>query len=94
MRVESLLLCCATQQHNNKPSIEPQPIHQKSTKTTFQDPYFNEPSNEVMRGKAEGTSSSTHYNAEVRLATLRWAMLAHLKRPPPGFEDVIQRHFR
>ena len=47
-----------------------------------------------MRGKAEGASSSSHYNAEVRLAALRWAMLAHLKRPPPGFEGVVRGHFR
>jgi hypothetical protein len=109
---------------NSHPSINP-----------HQDPYFNEPSHEVMRGKTEGTASSTHYNAEVgllegwgggsrrvreaehpaesphpnpkphpshpapatnqvRLATLRWSMLAHLKKPPPGFETVVREHFR
>lgn len=40
-----------------------------------QDPYFNEPSNEVMRGKKEGASASTHYNAEVgRGQGGAWAM--------------------
>jgi hypothetical protein len=32
--------------------------------------------------------------AQVRLATLRWAMLAHLRRPPPGFETVVREHFK
>jgi hypothetical protein len=34
------------------------------------------------------------YNSEVRLSTLRWAVLALLRKPPPGLEDVIKAHFR
>ena len=25
---------------------------------------------------------------------MRWAMIAHLKRPPHGFEEAVRRHFR
>lgn len=39
------------------------------------------------------THRPTHIT-QVRLATLRWAMLAHLKKPPPGFESVVKEHFR
>jgi hypothetical protein len=34
------------------------------------------------------------YNAELRLNTLRWAVLELLKKPPPGLEDVVTHHFR
>lgn len=33
------------------------------------------------------------HNAHVRLATLRYAMLEHLKRPPPFFERAVKAHF-
>lgn len=57
------------------------------------DPYFNEPNVERMRGSAEGDAASKRYNVEVRLAVLRWAMLAQLRRPPPGEGSPhIQRH--
>jgi len=50
--------------HPNQPQPYPNPTPTNPTPPP-QDPYFNEPSNEVMRGKTEGTASSTHYNAEV-----------------------------
>ena len=59
-----------------------------------EDPYFNEPNVELMRGKSEGVVSSKRYNMELRLATLRWAMLAMLKQPPQGFEEVVKGHFK
>jgi len=34
------------------------------------------------------------YNSELRLSTLRWAVLAQLRKPPPGLEDVVKGHFR
>jgi hypothetical protein len=34
------------------------------------------------------------YNAELRLNTLRWAVLELLKKPPPGLEEVVMNHFR
>lgn len=32
--------------------------------------------------------------AQVQLSTMRWAMIAHLKRPPHGFEEAVRLHFR
>jgi hypothetical protein len=34
------------------------------------------------------------YNAELRLSTLRWAVLGLLKQPPPGLEELVMQHFR
>lgn len=36
----------------------------------------------------------SRYNSELRLSTLRWAVLAQLRKPPPGLEDVVKGHFR
>jgi len=58
------------------------------------DPYFNEPSVEKMRATSEGAATSAEYNFGVQLNTMRWAMIAHLRRPPPGFEQVVRHHFR
>jgi ubiquitin-protein ligase len=57
------------------------------------DPYFNEPQVDLMRGSAEGERASRRYNAEVRLAVVRFAMLAQLRAPPPGFGDAVRAHF-
>ncbi|KAF6265753.1 ubiquitin elongating factor core-domain-containing protein [Scenedesmus sp. NREL 46B-D3] len=59
-----------------------------------EDPYFNEPNVERMRGTSEGTITSMRYNAELRLHTLRWAVLDLLKKAPPGLQDVVSSHFR
>jgi hypothetical protein len=32
--------------------------------------------------------------SQVRLDTLRYAMIAQLKKPPAGFEEVVAAHFR
>lgn len=57
------------------------------------EPYFNEPGYERTRGTATGTSQSLEYDANIRQATVRWAMLEQLKNPPACFTDVIRRHF-
>lgn len=59
-----------------------------------EDPYFNEPNVERMRGTSEGNITSMRYNAELRLHTLRWAVLELLKKAPPGLEELVQHHFR
>lgn len=58
------------------------------------DPYFNEPQVDLMRGSAEGVAASRRYNAEVRLAVVRFAMVAQLRRPSRGFEAAVKAHFR
>lgn len=59
------------------------------------DPYFNEGNGvpEMMRRTEAGRAGSMKYNTEVRLATLRYAMVQHLRYPPKGFEEVTLRHF-
>jgi hypothetical protein len=59
------------------------------------DPYFNEGNGvpEMMRRTPTGQAGSLNYNNTVRLATLRHAMVEHLRSPPRGFEEVTIRHF-
>lgn len=57
------------------------------------EPYFNEPGYERTRGTAAGTAQSLEYDANIRQATVRWAMLEQLRNPPACFTDVIRRHF-
>ncbi|CAF1073577.1 unnamed protein product [Rotaria sp. Silwood1] len=57
------------------------------------EPYFNEPGYERTRGTATGTAQSLEYDANIRQATVRWAMLEQLRSPPACFVDVIRRHF-
>jgi ubiquitin-protein ligase len=58
-----------------------------------EDPYFNEPNVEQMRGQADGEAASERRNSALRLDTIRWAMIDVLKHPRPGFEGAIRAHF-
>jgi len=58
------------------------------------EPYFNEPGYETEIGKPSGIQHSREYNENIRAATMKWAMLEQLKRPSPGFEEVIKNHFK
>eukprot|EP01098_Paradermamoeba_levis_P011129 TRINITY_DN4731_c0_g4_i3.p1 TRINITY_DN4731_c0_g4~~TRINITY_DN4731_c0_g4_i3.p1 ORF type:complete len:395 (-),score=154.58 TRINITY_DN4731_c0_g4_i3:38-1075(-) len=57
-------------------------------------PYFNEPGYERQMGTKEGDQNNKDYNDNIRLQTIRWAMVEQLRKPSPGFEDVVQTHFR
>ena len=57
------------------------------------EPYFNEPGYEILLGTAKGKRCSQSYNEEVLLQTVVHAMVAQLKKPSSGFEDVIRTHF-
>jgi len=46
-----------------------------------------------MKNTPEGREGSCKYNAVVRSATLRYAMLDYLRNPHKGFEEVSRRHF-
>ena len=46
-----------------------------------------------MRQTEAGREGSIRYNTSLRLATLRHAIIAQIKSPPRGFEDVVIRHF-
>jgi hypothetical protein len=41
-----------------------------------------------------GKAKSTAYNQNLRLQTMRFAMVEQLRNPSPGFEEVIRHHFR
>lgn len=57
------------------------------------EPYFNEPGYEILLGTAKGKRCSQSYNEEVLLQTVVHAMVAQLRKPCSGFEDVIRTHF-
>ncbi|ESN99491.1 hypothetical protein HELRODRAFT_113622 [Helobdella robusta] len=57
------------------------------------EPYFNEPGYERSRGTPSGTASSREYDANIRQATVKWAMLEMIKNPPLAFKQIIQWHF-
>ena len=52
------------------------------------EPYFNEPGYERSRGTHSGTVNSREYDANIRQATVKWAMLEPLKNPCPCFKQV------
>jgi hypothetical protein len=56
-------------------------------------PYFNEPGNEIRQGTPAGAESSDRYNLVLQLATLRHAIIAPLKQAPVGLEEICLRHF-
>ena len=55
------------------------------------EPYFNEPGYERSRGTHSGTVNSREYDANIRQATVKWAMLEPLKNPCPCFKQVRSR---
>ena len=60
----------------------------------IEQPYFNEPAYDVERGTPEGRAHSFAYNEELRLNTIRHAMIGQIRAPPVGFERTVRRHFR
>jgi hypothetical protein len=56
-------------------------------------PFFNEPGYEGIRGSPEGDAKSREYNQNIQLHTLRYAMVAVLQKPPPEFAAIVRRHF-
>lgn len=57
------------------------------------EPYFNEPGYERSRGTPTAMQNSREYDANIRAATVRWAMLNQLRNPSPCFKEVVERHF-
>ena len=57
------------------------------------EPYFNEPGYERSRGTSSATQHSREYDANIRTANVKWAMLNHLKNPSPCFQEVSQFNF-
>ena len=57
------------------------------------DPMFNEPGFDGLRGLKEGDEKSARYNAEIRLFTIRHAMIDALKKPRRGVGATVRTHF-
>ncbi|CAB9500530.1 (E3-independent) E2 ubiquitin-conjugating enzyme [Seminavis robusta] len=58
------------------------------------EPYFSDGfGHDGQRGTPAGEEGSKRFNNKIRLHTLRHAMIAHLRHPPLGFEEVTKRHF-
>jgi len=61
-------------------------------------PYFNEPGVESQWGTAQGDlQKRVHANGgyeRLRVATIQYAMIGHLRSPPHGMEELIRNHFR
>jgi baculoviral IAP repeat-containing protein 6 len=57
-------------------------------------PYYNEPGFEAQRGTPRGEQHAAAYDAVIREATLRYAILEPLRCPPVGFEAAAAAYFR
>ena len=55
--------------------------------------YFNEPSCESEMGTPQGEAKNEAYSNIVRYSNIKYAMIEQIRKPSPGFEEVIQRHF-
>lgn len=58
------------------------------------EPYFNEPGYDSLMGTPDGKSASEGYNHNVKLQTVKLAMIEMLQKPPEDFQEVIRTHFR
>jgi ubiquitin-protein ligase len=57
------------------------------------EPYFNEPGYQDSMGTPHGTLQSNAYNDDIRLQTMKWAILDHLKNPIDAWKIIINNHF-
>jgi len=56
-------------------------------------PYFNEPGYESTMHSQDGIKKSTIYSENIRLETIKVAMIKVLKNKIPSYEKVIEQHF-
>ncbi|VDK73717.1 unnamed protein product [Litomosoides sigmodontis] len=57
------------------------------------EPYFNEPGYERSKYTQAGQQASRDYDANIRQAVVKWAMLEMIRHPPRAFKDVVKKHF-
>ena len=55
------------------------------------DPYYNEPGYERMKGTVHGDRNSSDYDANIRQACVKWAILEQIKKPSACFKEVSGR---
>lgn len=56
------------------------------------EPFFENSDNNAIQGTPIGRQKSKDYNALIRRATVRWAMLEQIKNPSPCFEHVCSEN--
>jgi ubiquitin-protein ligase len=60
----------------------------------IEQPYFNEPGFEKSMTTQQGINNSKKYNDNIRLQTIRVAMVDMIKNKPQSYEDFITEHFK
>ncbi len=58
------------------------------------EPYFNEPGYERSMNTSNGKKHSFDYNDNIRLETIKVAMIKMLENPPESYETLIMNHFK
>lgn len=58
-----------------------------------ENPYFNEPGYEKNMHSNEGKRKSYNYTENIRIQTIKWAIIDKIKNPPQGFEEFTKNHF-
>ena len=58
------------------------------------EPYFNEPGYEGIMGTPNGDIKSRAYNDQIRVATVKWAIIDALEKPMAGTEAFVRAHFK
>jgi ubiquitin-protein ligase len=58
------------------------------------EPYFNEPGYDQQQGTSRGDEESRKYSDNIRVQTIRHAVLDHLTHPDPEFGQIINRMLR
>lgn len=57
-------------------------------------PYFNEPGWECQMHTEQGRQASFNYNDNIRLQTIRVAMVDMIKNTPDSYQDFVKEHFK
>jgi len=57
------------------------------------EPYFNEPGYQSSYGTAQGKKQSDQYNSVIEVATIKYAMIEMMRRPPSWARDLVRSHF-
>jgi len=58
-----------------------------------EDPWYNEPGRERDIKNAKTNIHSINYNDEIKIGTIKYAILQQLKCPEEGFEDAIKAYY-
>ena len=57
-------------------------------------PYFNEPGYEKTINSPNGIAANMKYNDNIRLQTIKVAMIGNIKKKIPSYENFITNHFK